>query len=262
MKQPSPAIDLRNITYQDRSTVVLGGVDWRVERGCHWALIGPNGSGKSTLLRVVTGEVWPQQGETRVLGELFGRTCIPELRKRIGWVSNGYQWRFPASDTGLKVVLSGIDASVGLYRSFSEAEISRAQNSLDSLGCGDLASRAYGYLSQGERQRVLLARGLVHQPELLILDEPCVGLDASAVREFLSLMDRLLSASRPLTLIYVTHHLEEIPPAVGKMLLLQKGQVFARGDKDTLMTPEILGSLYGTPCRVEEQAKRYYLIWK
>ena len=168
-KQEAPVVELTGIGYRKGNCHILRDVNWTVAQNEHWVILGANGSGKTTLLRVIAGYVWPQSGSVRVMDNLYGQTDLPALRKRIGWVTSFLKRQLRGHETALEVALSGFDASIGIYREFSEEEWAAAGAALAALGCENLANQPFGTLSQGERQRVLLARGLVHRPDLLIL---------------------------------------------------------------------------------------------
>ncbi len=250
---------LDNVSVRRGRREILSGVSWTIEHGRHWALLGPNGAGKTTLLKIITGYEWVTDGSVEVLGEPFGQCNIPELRKRIGWVSSALQQGLPERDTAIEIAASGIEASLGLYRDFSPAEFDRAAEALRSLGCESAARQSYATLSQGERQRVVIARALVNRPRLLILDEPCAGLDPMARESFLRDLGRLAARPEAPGMILVTHHIEEIGPWVSDVLVLRNGRVLAAGPKAEVLTPVTLGEAFGCPCTVENDHDRYHL---
>ena len=186
------AVALKGVGFRRSGRAILADVDWTVLEREHWALLGANGSGKTTLLKIVTGYEWATTGTVEVLGHRFGHCNMPEVRKAIGWVSSAIEHRLPPRDSALGIVMSGLDSSLGLYRNFSDDEEQRSLATLDSLGIAQFAQRTYGSLSQGEQQRVVIARALVANPKLLILDEPCAGLDPAAREHFLEDLGELL----------------------------------------------------------------------
>lgn len=252
-------VDLANVSLSRGEQEILNAVSWQVRRGEHWALLGANGSGKTSLLKLVSGYEWPTGGEVAVLGEGYGRCDLRELRKAIGWVSSAMLYPFPAHQTALEVAVSGFDASIGLYREMSPEEWADAAAALQHLGAGRLAGRAYRLLSQGEQQRVLIARAMVHSPSLLILDEPCAGLDPVTRESFLGDLDRLSRRPDAPTQILVTHHIEEIGPWISHVLVLKAGRVIARGEKAGVLRPEVLAAAFGGDCRVDRHDDRYFL---
>lgn len=251
-------LELSGIAFVRDGVTILDGVDWRVEQGEHWAVIGANGSGKTTLLKIITAYEWPTRGTVEVLGSRFGECDVRALRKEIGWVSSSLEHRLPGRDTAIDVVMSGIEASLGIYRPFGVAERAKARAALAALDAAHLASKPYGVLSQGEQQRVLIARALVSGPSLLILDEPCAGLDPAARARFLDDLDRLAANGGP-GLILVTHHIEEIGPWVHRVLALKDGRVIASGGPDRVLCSEVLSEVFSTPCAVARNGKFYTL---
>lgn len=255
-------IELEDVCFCRRERTILDGINWRVEAGQHWALLGANGSGKTTLLKILSGYEWPTFGQVTVQGRRFGRTNIPELRKTIGHVSSSLEHRLPAQDTAAQIVASGIDASLGLYRRMRQEDMDRARAALASLRAEDLASQTYQTLSQGEQQKVLIARGLISGPRLLILDEPGGGLDPAARGRFLK--DVAFMAARPQSpcILYVTHHIEEIGPWVTHVMLLKAGKVLACGRPDEMLTSDMLSELFTCRCvvRQDERGRRLEML--
>ncbi|NLX22086.1 MAG: ATP-binding cassette domain-containing protein [Phycisphaerae bacterium] len=252
-------LELRDILFQRGGRTILSKVDWTIEPGQHWALLGVNGSGKTTLLKIVTGYEWPTDGTVRVLGELYGECNLPALRKTIGWVSFALLLQMPARDTALEVVLSGLDSSMGLYREFTPDEVLRAQRALASVNAATLAHDCYQHLSQGEQQRVLIARALVNEPMLLILDEPCSGLDPAARDAFLRDLRHLCHQERAPNTILVTHHIEEVGDWIDRVMVLREGRTLACGLKADVLNSTVLSEAFGRPCRVSQENGTFYL---
>lgn len=230
---------------------ILEGVRLRIERGEHWAVIGANGSGKSTLLAIVAGDLWPSVGIVRVLGEEYGKIDKREHRKRIGLVSAELARHLPLHDTALEVAASGIWAMIGKLRPLEAEELARGARALERVGATSCAAKPFGVLSQGERQRVMIARALVNDPSLLILDEPCGGLDPVARERFLDDLATLAREPEGPTQIHVTHHLEEIPPHVTHVLVLRDGRALSSGLAPSVLTSETLSQAFGAPCHVD-----------
>lgn len=252
-------LSLRNVWVKRASRDLLAGVDWTIQPGQHWAVLGPNGSGKTTLLNVVTGYLWATEGSVAVLGQQFGQVDIRDLRRSIGWVSASLADWFAAhraADSALAVVESGRFGSIGVYEPETREVRERARQLLAAFRAEHLADAPFRVLSQGERQRVLLARAWMADPSLLILDEPCTGLDLPMREALLTAVQNLAeSADRP-ALIYVTHHPEEIVPAVSHVLLVQRGAVMAAGAKREVLTAERLEALFGLSLSVRWEGGR------
>ncbi len=223
---------------------VLRAIDWTVRPGEHWAVMGRNGSGKTTLLNLVNGYVPLSSGSMRVLGRRYGAYDWRRLRKRLGFISSSLQSKLYDGETALEIVLSGLFSTIGLYDSPQKKDIARAGKALESLNCGQLAPQRYGTLSQGEKQKVLIARALVSAPRLLIMDEPCSGLDIFSREDFLSGVHELGKGPSP-ALIYVTHHTEEILPVFTHVLLLKAGEVHSAGAAASVLTAKNLSSFFG-----------------
>ena len=252
-------VQIDNVTWEREDKVILQDVNWSIQQGEHWCLLGLNGSGKTTLLNMINGYQWPTSGAISVLGHRFGTYDLRELRKEIGWVSTALQQKLYGSDDALNIVLSGREASIGIYDQPSEEEIEKAMNLLRTLRCDNLAQRAYRTLSQGEKQRVLIARALMNEPKLLILDEPCTGLDIIAREQLLGMIDNLSRHPNCPTLIYVTHHVEEILPCFSHTLLLKTGEIFAQGETSEVLTPQTMSQFYEVPVHLEKENERFWL---
>lgn len=242
--------------------MILNNVSWTVKKGEHWSILGLNGSGKTTLLNIINGYIWPSEGKVQVLGKTFGKTNLPELRKEIGWVSSSIQQQFRSFEPVLNIILSGKFASIGLYEQVEGKDIEHATRLMKLLNCEYLKDRKYELLSQGERQRVLIARALMSSPKLLILDEPCTGLDIIAREQLLQFIEKVANEPNGPTLIYVTHHVEEILPCFTHTLLIREGEVFAQGKKEEQLTETILSSFYKQPVSIQHQQNRIWLALK
>lgn len=255
MRQVSPVVDLHVERHYrlELDRPILEDVTLRIERGEHWALVGANGSGKSTLLSIVSGELWPSRGVVRVLGGEYGRIDKREHKKQIGVVSAAMFGNLPGHDTALDVATSGIHAMVGKWGAFDPKSLGRGARALERALATSSAAKPYGVLSQGEKQRVMIARALVNDPSLLILDEACAGLDPVAREEFLSDLGRLANEPGGPTQIHVTHHLEEIPSFVTHGMVLREGRVLAQGPLAGVLTAEILTAAFGAPCVIESE---------
>lgn len=254
-------VELNNVSYVRQGRMILSGVSWRIEKGSHWALMGANGSGKTSLLKIITGYEWPTMGNVTVLGRSFGRCDIRQLRKHIGWVSMAVEQKLPTGDRALDIVASGIEASLGLFRTFTEDEYRRAAEALAALRAESIAQQRFSVLSQGEQQKVLIARALIHKPQMLILDEPCEGLDPAARHRFLQDISHLAQLENAPTIVLVTHHIEEVGSWVRNVLLLKSGQVMAVGSPEAVFTSENMSKAFDSPCMVEACAGRWRSIY-
>lgn len=251
-------IDVQNLSWE-RDKTILKDVTWQVNKGEHWCLVGLNGSGKTSLLNIINGYNWPTSGKVRVLGHRFGEYDLRELRKEIGWVSTSLQQRLYGKETALAIVLSGKFASIGLYEQPQEADKEKAVQLLTFLGCETLVHQTYDTLSQGERQRVLIARALMASPKLLILDEPCTGLDIFAREQLLQMIEKIANQPDAPTLIYVTHHIEEILPCFNQTLLLKAGEVFEAGHTEEILTSDRLSRFFDVPIKAERRDQRTWV---
>ena len=252
----SPVITVSKLRVE-RETVILGGIDWAVNRGEHWVILGANGSGKTSLLSVLTGYMPPTAGEISVLGEYYGRTDWRELRKRVGIVSSSIHQLVEGYQTSLATIVGGRQAVIGTWGAVRPSERREAERILRLIEAQAIRDRAWRVLSQGERQRVLIGRALMARPELLILDEPCAGLDPVAREHFLQFLGRLTQTRHTPTLVFVTHHVEEIIPAFSHVLLLRKGEVLAAGPKSKVLTSGLLSNAFGASVDLRHQRSRY-----
>lgn len=243
-------IEMENVSWRRGSNNILQNINWRVEQGEHWAVMGLNGSGKTTLLNIINGYIYPSSGEVTVLGKRFGKCNLQELRKEIGWVSSSLQENLYKNETALEIVLSGKNATIGLVHTPEKEDEVNGERLLDKLGCSHLIDRPYRTFSQGEKQKVIIARALINNPKLLILDEPCTGLDILAKEQLLATIDRLSREKNAPTLIYVTHRIEEILPTFKNILMLRRGKVYKVGSTREILTDFNLTDFLETPVQV------------
>lgn len=254
-----PVLEVADLSVTRSGTKILRAVSWRVARGQHWALLGANGSGKTSLLSALTGYLMPTAGEISVLGERYGHTDWRDLRRHIGLVSSSVRQMMADDEPALETVVSGKYAMVDFWGRMTRADAVAAERLLRQVECAALAVRPWRVLSQGERQRVLIARALMARPRLLILDEPCAGLDPAAREHFLQFLQRLGSFRNAPTLVLVTHHVEEIMPVFSHALVLRGGRVLAAGIKRVVLTTEILARAFGAGVRLRRVGGRYAL---
>ncbi len=256
-------LEVRDVSYALNGKKILERVSWTVRRGEHWAILGPNGAGKTTLLKIVCGYLWPNAG-----GKVYrnGESSIDMgvLRRSIGWVTSTLCADIPAREPVLDTVVSGKYAQLGLWalpwEKPTPADTAAARSHLSALGCARLAGRTFASLSQGEQQKVLICRSLMAAPYLLILDEPCAGMDPGARETFLAALSSLGKKGDLPALVYVTHHPEEILPIFNRTLVLSKGKVAARGETGAILTPPALKRLYGVSVELIERNGRYWPV--
>jgi iron complex transport system ATP-binding protein len=237
---------------------LLRAVDWTVELDERWVVLGPNGAGKTTLLQLAAAQLHPTSGRVEVLGERLGGVDVFELRPRIGLTSAALALRMPAEETVLDLVVSAGYAVVGRWREdYDLLDTGRARHLLYQLGVHQLADRRFGTLSEGERKRVQIARALMTDPELLLLDEPAAGLDLAGREQLVARLATLAADPDAPTMVLVTHHVEEIPPGVTHGLLLRDGRVVAAGLLPDVLTPDLLSVTFGMPLALDRHAGRY-----
>lgn len=254
-----PWIRLESVSFVRNRRPILQDIGWTVERGTHWAVLGPNGSGKTTLLQLLAGYLWPTRGEITVLGERFGHSDLRELRKRIGWVGSFLESQIPPAQKPLDLIISGKTASIGVFESPTAEDYDKAGRIAQQMGCEAILDSPYGVLSQGEKQRLLIARALIHDPQLLILDEPCAGLDIVARERLLQNLESLSSGPSPPSMVLVTHHIEEIMPSVSHAFLLRGGRCIAQGEKRDVLRSDLMSQAFGIGVEVIGDNGRYFL---
>jgi iron complex transport system ATP-binding protein len=259
MKTADPVIEIKGLTVE-RDAPILRRIDWRVEHGQHWAILGANGSGKTSMLRALTGYLPPTSGTIRLLGETFGRADWRELRTRVGLVSSSVQQMMPDGETALNAVVSGKFAMIGYWGEMKPADRTAALAILRRVEARPLAERPWIHLSQGERQRVLIGRALMARPRLLILDEPCAGLDPVAREHFLQFLDRMARRRGAPAMVLVTHHVEEIMPAFSHVIVLKSGRVLASGVRARTLTSRTFTAAFGAPVTIRRSGARYSLV--
>ncbi len=241
-----------------RERFLLRDVDWTVRAGEQWAVLGANGAGKSTLVSIAAAMTHPSSGSAEVLGERIGGVDLRELRKRIGHVEARTARAVSGRLTALEVVLTGASATIALRRqALGEDDRRRAAELLERFGCGELATRTFDSCSQGERQRLLLARALMRRPPLLLLDEPTTGLDLPGREALLAAVASIAAEEPEAATVTVTHHVEELPPTTTHALLLRDGVVVASGPADAVIESAALSTCFDTPVRVDRLDGRW-----
>ncbi|HEY7713823.1 MAG TPA: ATP-binding cassette domain-containing protein [Candidatus Binatia bacterium] len=259
----TPALELRDVSYVAGGKTILDSINWTVQRGEHWAILGPNGSGKTTLLKLACGYLWPNAGGViRRQGKRL--TYLPELRKSMGWVSAALPGEIPVEEKALNTVISGKFAQIGYlggrWGQARRIDYARARRYLQELGCAELSEQPFGTLSQGEQQKVLIARARMTRPYLIVLDEPCAGMDPGGREKFLAALNGLGRQKKIPALIYVTHHIEEILPLFGQTLVLRDGKVLHAGPTRSVLKREVLKSLYGVSLTMVKRKGRYWPV--
>ncbi|MEV5649677.1 ABC transporter ATP-binding protein [Nocardia sp. NPDC052254] len=261
VSQPDPdlLIDFTEVTVRRSGHTLVGPVTWQVELDERWVVLGPNGAGKTSLLRMAAAELYPTSGSAILLGEVLGKTDISELRPRIGLSSAAVSSRIPQEEKVSDLVVSAGYAVMGRWREqYDDVDTDRAVDILESLGAEHLSDRSYGTLSEGERKRVLIARALMTDPELLLLDEPAAGLDLGGREELVEQLGDLAADSDAPATVLVTHHVEEIPPGFTHALLLREGDVIAQGLLSDVLTAENLSDAFRQSIALDRIDGRYF----
>lgn len=252
-------IDFRDVTFRRDGRNLVGPVSWQVELDERWVIIGPNGAGKTTLIRIAAAEEIPSSGEAHLMGERIGKTDMRDLRSMIGVSSSALAGRIPAEEKVADLVISAGYAVLGRWREdYEELDFDQAVEVLERVGAYHLANRAWGTLSEGERKRVLIARALMINPELLILDEPSAGMDLGGREDLVGYLgDLAMDADAP-AIVMITHHVEEIPDGFTHAMLLDEGEVVAQGLINSVLTSENLTQAFHQPIQVDRIGERYF----
>jgi iron complex transport system ATP-binding protein len=249
---PPPIVEVRGLVVRRAGRSILGPLDWTVRAGERWVVLGPNGSGKTTLLSTIGLELWPTAGTVDVLGARYGRVDSRELRRRIGTASSAVEAMLrPDLSPSTLVMTARHAATEPWWHVYTDDDRARARGLLAELGLGGVADQPYGTLSAGERRRTSIARALMPDPDLLLLDEPGASLDLGARETLIDDLTALATAARPEAIVLVSHHVEEIPPGFRHALVLAAGTVVAVGPIDTVLTDEVLARAYEMPITVE-----------
>ena len=256
---PDAVLQLDGVSVRRGGATLLDTIDWTVEIDERWAVLGPNGAGKTTLLQIAAASMHPTSGEARILGERLGRVDVFELRPRIGLASAALADRIPGAEKVDDVVVSAGYSVVGRWReAYDEADVRRARRLLERMGVGTFGERRYGTLSQGEKARVQIARALMTDPELLLLDEPAAGMDLGGREDLLRRLTALAEDPDAAASVLVTHHVEELPPGITHVLLLRQGRVVASGLARDVLNAATLSETFGLDVEVERRHGRWY----
>ncbi len=251
-------LDLADVTVRRGAAVLLDGVSWTVREGDRWVILGANGAGKTTLVQLCSAQTYPSSGRASILGETLGAVDVFELRPRIGYTSAAIAERIPRDELVRDVVVSASYGVIGRWReAYDDLDHDRAHDLLVEVGAGRLSERTFGTLSEGERKRVQIARALMTDPELLILDEPAAGLDLGGREDLVSTMSVLATDSLSPAIVLVSHHVEEVPPGFTHVLMLRSGRVVAAGPLGEVMTAENLSATFGVTLQLSVEDNRY-----
>ena len=254
-----PILELSNISVQRGDRVILGPLDWQVLEGQRWVILGPNGAGKTTLLQVCSSLIHPTSGEVKILGQALGKTDVFELRTRIGLTSSKLVEQLPGDELVIDVVLTAAYAMLGRWQEkYDLWDESRAMALLTALGVRELGGREFGSLSDGEKKRVQIARSLMADPELLLLDEPASSLDLGGREDLLKRIEAFASDVLAPATVIVTHHIEEIPSGTTHALLLKEGRAIAQGVIESVINDLNLSTAYALPITVQNQGGRFF----
>jgi iron complex transport system ATP-binding protein len=253
-----PILSLTGVSVRRSGRTILGPIDWTVATGERWVVVGPNGSGKTTLAQVASTYLWPTTGAVEVLGETIGRVDARELRRRIGYAGAGLETAFDPALSALDIVVTARHAALGpWWHAFTAEDRARARELLEEIGAGGLADRPFGLLSTGERRRVQIARALMPDPDLLILDEPGSSLDLGARETLIRDLAGLAARPKPTAIVLITHHLEEIPGGFDHALVLGAGRAIGAGPIRATLTGPILSEAFALPIEVSHRRGRF-----
>jgi iron complex transport system ATP-binding protein len=249
--EPPAVVEVRGLVVRRAGRSILGPLDWTIRAGERWVVLGPNGSGKTTLLSTIGLELWPTAGTVEVLGARYGRIDSRELRRRIGTASSAVEAMLRPDLTPVTLVMTSRHAATEpWWHVYTDDDRARARGLLDGLGLARVADHPYATLSAGERRRTSIARALMPDPELLLLDEPGASLDLGARESLIDDLTSLAAAPRPAAIVLVSHHVEEIPPGFSHALVLADGLPVAAGPLDAVLTDDVLTSAYDMPIAV------------
>jgi iron complex transport system ATP-binding protein len=251
-------LELADVTVRRGQATLISGIDWTVEEDERWVVLGPNGAGKTTLLQVASAQIHPTSGVVGILGEVLGTVDVFELRPRIGLTSAAIAERIPRGERVHDVVVSASYGVLGRWREhYDTLDHARAAELLLEVGVSQLSDRTFGTLSEGERKRVQIARALMTDPEILLLDEPAAGLDLGGREDLVSTLSVLAMDEMSPATVLVSHHLEEIPPGFTHALLLREGKVVAAGPLERVLTEEIVSTTFGMPMTLRHEDGRW-----
>jgi iron complex transport system ATP-binding protein len=251
-------LKLRGVSVRRETSLLLRNVDWTAHENERWIVIGPNGAGKTTLLQVAATLLFPTEGTVEVLGERLGEVDVFDLRPRIGLTSAALAERVPAAEKVIDLVLTASYAILGRWKEeYESSDVTRAVELLDALGCAHLIRRRFATLSEGERKRVQIARAMMPDPEMLLLDEPAAGLDLGGREDLLRRLSHLARDPKAPMMVLVTHHVEEVPDGFTHAMLLRRGSVLSAGPIPEVFTARNLSRCFGVPLEIEHRQSRW-----
>jgi iron complex transport system ATP-binding protein len=250
-------IDFQDVHFKREDKVILHDISWQVGAGEHWVILGRNGSGKTTMLEMINGYLFPSSGRITVLGNRYGACDVREVRKKIGYISQTLLEKLTLRDPVWEVVATGALGYLRLYEQLAPEIIEKAHAMLDFIQLGKLRDQPLGAASQGERKKIMLARALMTDPTILILDEPCSGLDLYEREQLLEQINVL--GGKVQNMVYVTHHIEEIVPVFSHVTLIEQGQIVAAGEKQQVLIAELLQRAFDVPVQLEWSGARPWI---
>jgi len=257
----SAVVELAGVGVRRGTTQILENVDWRIEEGQRWVLVGPNGAGKTTLMQILAAQLHPTTGLVEILDEIIGAVDVFELRPRIGVCSSALAHRIPPHEKVRDIIVSAAWAVVGRWNeSYDPMDLARADDLIEQMGLSGLTDRSYGTLSEGERKRVEIARALMTDPELLLMDEPTAGLDLAGREQLIVIMSQICADPDAPAVVLVTHRLEEIPPGISHALVLDHGHPLASGPIEQVLTSQTLSRAFGLPLEVTTRNGRWSAV--
>ena len=255
----SSVLNFENVTVKRNQKSLISEVSFQVNYGEHWVILGRNGAGKTTIAKLISTQLFPTSGTVDILGERLGRVDTSELKPRIGFLSGVVARSFPGHETVIDVVLTAAYGMSGRWKeTYDEQDIERARALLNQFGVLEVGQRTFNTLSDGEQKRVLLARAMMSDPEILLLDEPSAGLDLVAREELIASLDSIAASLYAPALVIVTHHLEEIPRSVTHGMILNNGKVVAKGPISEVLSNDVLSTAYEVPLVVENFDNRWF----
>lgn len=256
-KTPPALLHLRNVSLVRGGNLILKDISWTIQKGEHWFILGHNGSGKTSLLEIVMGYLWATTGEVEVLGEVYGKTYLPDHRKRIGYVAPWIAKHIKPEETVREVVAGGLEATIEYHKEMSQGVLTKIHSALKTMECLSFEDAPFTRLSSGEQLKVLIARALIKGPEILILDEPFSALDIGARHSIQKLVEKVGDGHHKASIIIVTHHFDDIAPFYTHGLILKKGQVVEMGAKSKVLQSSVLKKAFGLPIKLMCRNQRY-----